>query len=154
MTRHYPDVPIAAIQAIELIRQHLAEDPSYLAHPECPYPGEFKRLFVQLLSTPGGPALPTMPDEDGDDLEANTKRVFKELNDYGRSLGAGDSAEKAAYFRLSATLLDKLISMQERAQGLRRQQEFENLILEFLENEVGPDVRTKLMDRLKDGSTA
>ena len=157
MARHYPTIAASQTWPFNLVRQHLMEDPTYLDGPECPYPGEVKQFL--LLLVPHKKSLDALNAEAGDlgttegdelDLEKELKRLLKEIREYGLALGTADSAEKGTYFRISTALMEKLVALLEKAHGAKRQQEFEKFILQFLEDETSPDVRTRLMDRLSE----
>jgi hypothetical protein len=149
--RHYPEVTDTMLWPFKLVRQHLMEDPDYLTVDECPYSGEVKR-FLSLLSQPAGdkPSAEDVANSslDQEGLEANIKRVFNELTTYGQKLGVDDTSEKAAYFRLSTSLLEKLLTLQERAKNVQQINDFQNRIIKFMEDHCTPDQRTKLMDYL------
>jgi hypothetical protein len=154
--RHYPEITAAMLWPFQLVIEHMKEDPTYLSGAQCPYSGEVKAFLSLLSQTPkdGSVADRAAALMDGDldqqgGLEANIKRIFKELTAWGQALGNGDTAEKQAYFRVSTSLLEKLVMLEAQAKNTAHVKEFERIILAFLDDHVTPDARTKLMDQLK-----
>lgn len=142
--KFYPEIPEGAIWTLGVIKQHLSENPDYLTDPDCPYPEDVLKFF--------GPAVGKADEADeaeAADLEEETSRLYTELKAFGKALQSGDTAEKNTYFRLSVSLLEKLLDLKERTVGLKQVTEFTNTVLLIMEDELSPDIRTKIVHRLK-----
>lgn len=149
--KFYPEIPEGAVWALGIVKQHLIENPDYLSAPECPYNSEVLKFFGA-----GMPMVTTELVADGDgeveevhDLEGETSRLYTELKAFGIALQSGDTSEKNTYFRLSVSLLEKLLDLKERTIGVKQVTEFTNTVLTIMEDELTPDIRTKIVHRLK-----
>ena len=144
--KFYPDIPEGAIWALGIIKQHMCENPKYLSDPDCPYDEDVLKFFATSAVSPGeeGETPPEVTN-----LEGEASRLYSELKTFGTALSTGDAAEKNTYFRLSVSLLEKLIDLKERAVGLKQVTEFTNTVLSIMEDELTPDIRTKIVHRLK-----
>lgn len=160
--RYFPDLPPGFIGTLTTIRAIVLDDPSCLDAPECPYPDEDKRLLRLVITSPGGVQRPAYSEtedysEDFDDgdlsddkILASVEDLFRGLRDFGKEMdGVKDPKDKAAYFRVAASLTDKLLAQRERATRLKDWNSFMTQLMAWLEN-VEPDQRTDLMDRIKD----
>jgi hypothetical protein len=149
MPKFYPKIDE---KNLKLVLQLQSEDPEYLKSDECPYSEELKRLFQM-----------NNPSADFSDVEINLDELTSEenilseiqvlygqLKHFGQSMRESDTAsEKNTYFKLSATLLEKLISMRERVVNIQKMQLFSDTVLQILEDEVPVDARTNIIQKLK-----
>lgn len=147
--RYYPAVDADAWWALEIVIQNAAEDPDYLFSDDCPYPGWFRDRF--------GTARLTEPtDEEDLDLAGESTRLFRELKDAKDGFTSNDHAEKMAYFRTSTSLLEKLVSMAERAHNVKQISRFYQEVLDIMDQVLDEDqreaVRTRLKERINGGS--
>jgi hypothetical protein len=156
---YYPEMPAPSLAAIRLIQKKLSEDPSYLSSPDCPYPEEFCDIFATpaVRAAPAGeeqrPAPPAVVGDKWAKLELESQELFDELKNYGDTLkdveGGVDSTEKMAYFRTATALLEKIVSIHERAANLKNLHHFQETILGILEDLMPADKRTEFMNRIK-----
>jgi uncharacterized protein YerC len=156
----YPVVSAEESQRFTTLLKLAAADPTYVTAEECPYPAELRAAIQVMRPTdapapPPRPARPVRPQADLDSmdkwsrLELEARELFDELKAESANLGTQDVNERMSYFRTATSLLDKLVGLQERAAGLRQLSEFQNMILQFLDELCTPDQRTELMERLK-----
>lgn len=139
--RYYPVLDVSTIQALETVQLLIEDDPTYL--DEAPYPKE----VLEYLRGGGGEERPVVPVEDLD-LEAEADRLYQELREYGETVK--DPAERNTYFRLSTTLMEKLLNIKERATNVAMVKQFTETVLQIMEDELSPDQRTSIMRRLRD----
>ena len=148
MSRYYP--PLNE-DDIKLVKQLFDENNSFFDDPDCPYSDEVKSLFT-ITDVMGD------FDENFDlDLMNSDEYVMKEINSlyshlqkYGQTMRESDTAsEKNTYFKLSTTLLEKIISMKERVSNIKQVTEFTETVLQILEDEVSVDDRTRVIERLR-----
>lgn len=137
--RFFPDVDEWAVR---ILLENLRADPNYLDHEDCPYSDEFRTLFR------GGAV--EMGEIEDLDLEAESLRLFTELREAKDSMGGDDHAERMAYFRTSTSLLDKLITMRERAQNVKAISRFYRVVLDLIEEMLEPGQITRFRERLKE----
>ena len=150
MSRYYPPVNESNIL---LIKTLYTEDKSFFDSVDCPYSEEFKDLFRTKKVD--------VKESDFDDFDLNgdfgedyildqINSLYKYLQEFGREMRTSDTAsEKNTYFKLSANLLEKLISMRERVVNLQKMNEFTETVLQILEDEVNVDERSRIIERLK-----
>lgn len=144
------------LDSLKLIRRHLQEDPDYLTHPECPYSAELAELLTEILSeskntleviSPEPEANETEPEDV--DIETESRRLYHEMRGFLKNLDHSDVSERAAMFRTCTALMEKLITIQERAQGVNQYMGFKRLLFEALEEYLSPSERTELLERLE-----
>ena len=150
----YHELPPRMLALLWVIKGELESDPNYLTAPECPYGPELVDLLSGLAPQKVVQAPVVAPPkadkaDKWDTLEEETADLFKELKNYVVKLNEEDTAEHMAYFRTATALTEKLISLRERAYGTRQVQEFIRSVLGVFDEELAPDVRTRVMDRLR-----
>lgn len=166
----YPPIGEDDLWPIKQVRLQIDADPDYLTRPECPYSDEVKRFFQITFgggrggagngSGPnglgGGAGASVRPDQglvgllDPESLEDEASSLYLQLQSFGQTLQAGDTAERAAYFRLSVSLLEKLTDIKKRNLDLGYVRRFTDTVIQIMEDELPPDLRTRIIDRLRD----
>ena len=124
----------------------LRENPSYLQNAECPYSEGVKKLFGFTEANAGPAGLSK--------LEEEATQLFKELKDFGADLDIEDVSERMAWFRTRTSLLEKILGIHERAQGLKQVSEFQEVVLQAIEEELNADQRTRVMTKLRSALNA
>lgn len=145
--RFYPELTEKTLWAVSIVLRHIASDPDYLNDPECPYDGPTKAALLKLSDGRDGESAQDQEMSTAT-LEAEISNLFKDLKEWGRSLSPEDTSEKNTYYRLSHALLTDLIKSKERVASLRQGEEFVNVVLTIMEDELDGDQRTRVMDRL------
>jgi hypothetical protein len=72
-----------------------------------------------------------------------------ELKNYGKTNAKSDQTERMAYFRTATSLLERLVTARERALGIKQIRDFQDTVLNIMEEVCTPDQRTDVMDRLR-----
>lgn len=141
-----PQLPTGAAFALALILQRMEEDPEFLDF--APYPDEDLEVLQSFR-----PATEEVEDVSGEGkwsrLERESNNLFKMLTDFSKTLNNKDSSETMAYFRTATSLMEKIISLQERTANLKQVSKFHDTVLLIMEDVMSPDQRTQVMDRLK-----
>lgn len=151
---HYPSIPKDIAAQFALMLQIAKDKPDYFTDPACPYePAVIEALvyWTELKKEAAKPAPPPEPVTNEDKwtvLERETRSLFNELTTASKDITAADTAERMSYFRTATSLLDKLVSLQERAVGLKQMSDFQNTIIMYLDEIATPDQRTLLMERI------
>lgn len=146
--RFYPQIASDQLQPLQIVRRLMKSDPGYLDDSECPFDEdtkEFLRSICGIAAATSGEAPAVF-----DDLNAEVARLYKELTDFGQKVGKDDNAQQNTYFRLSGSLLEKLIELKERAIGIKFYEQFTNTTLQIMEDELPPDRRTSVIARMKE----
>jgi hypothetical protein len=146
--RFFPQISEEELWKFQVVKRQLEADPAYFEDPSCPYGGEVRRFFTGIRDRQES----QQPGEEVDEttLEDEANRLYRELKDYGNKLDPEDTSEHNTYFRLSVSLLEKIISLKERAAGVKKVNEFTRTVLNIMEDELSPDQRTAITQRLRD----
>lgn len=155
--RYYPELPEGAAPALNTIRLQAQEDPGYLEAPDCPYTPEDREILLRIFGNASPEAGLSSGEEDesssdisAGQLEDRIKSLFLEMKAFGDTLDEATPQEKAAYFRVSVSLLDKIASLMERATKVREFKDLMNALLSFMEEQMDADQRTQFMDYIKE----
>lgn len=140
---------------LKLISKLMKDNPDYLTHPDCPYSETTKILL-------GGPTdLDHLVSDINDDFDVESFKdpeyllsqvvqIYNRLEASGQEMRNSESAsDKTAYFRLSTSLMEKLISMQERVYNMSEIKYFKEKILQIMEEEISTDDRSNIIERIK-----
>lgn len=148
--RHYPELSQKLLVPFRVVREQLRLDPAYLDDPACPYPADVLEL-LKLLA-------PAAPEADGgflrragskhEILEDEAQNLYLEIRDFGQKLKVDDVTERMSYYRTRTALLEKLISLTERAASMSETQRFQDVVMGILEDMLSPDQRAEALDRL------
>lgn len=76
-------------------------------------------------------------------------RIYTLLQDCYNQIDLAEPAEKNTFFRLSVNLLEKIVTLQERAAKVDQVIEFQNCMIEIMDHVMSPEQRTEVMDRLR-----
>lgn len=148
MGRFYPELDEAPLK---VIKQLFDEDKTFFDGADCPYSSDVKAMFKLSdveRDFDQGIDMNLMDNEDQIMKEINA--LYNHLQEFGKAMRDSDTAsEKNTYFKLSTTLLEKLISMKERVTNISKVNQFTETVLQILEEEISVDDRTKVIDRLK-----
>lgn len=134
--------PALDATALAIVAEHLEADPGYLDRPECPYPQHVKELLK--------PAGATSQAATGElQIESEVEVLFKQLTEFGDGLEIENVAERMSWFRTRASLLDKIMTLKERASGIKQVSEFMSRVIQIMDDECTPDQRTRIMEQLR-----
>lgn len=156
----YPIVDAKSLVPLHVIRSELTLDPGYLNHPECPYPAEIREILGLLapnLTVLGEKTQETAKKSvflglHGDKwatLEKEANQLYDDLRNFSDKIGDNDISERMTYFRTATALLEKIVAINERAVGLKHIHDFQQTVLAVFEEELTPDQRTSVIERLK-----
>ena len=159
MAYRYPPIPEGHLKVLlTLSSQHK----DYFMSSDCPYPKSIATELHRRLQgsapgpTPTSDVFQDMEDHVGDledpiELSSQSDRLYRELQIMGQNMNAETSAaEKNTYFKLSVTLLEKLLDVQEKAANMVKFINFRDLAIKIIGDEIPVDARTQIMTRLRD----
>lgn len=147
---HYP--PLNE-KSISQIKELYSQDEKYFDYPGCPYSETVKNLFKM--------DNPSYDYDDFDENEINDLTdtdnmikeigtLYKHLKEFGKEMRTSDTAsERNTYYKLSASLLEKLITMKERVMDVKKAEEFTAFVIQIMEEELDVDVRSRILTKLK-----
>lgn len=149
---YYPDLDHETILPVKIAVENAKQDDSYLE--DAPWDEEIT-TFIRKLA---GEAVEAHTDsallqnngsEKWKTIEAEAASLYEDLREFGRELSTEDHTEKMSFYRTSTQLLEKIVSINERAMGLRHVAEFQDEIMAIMEDILSPDQRTEVMSRLR-----
>lgn len=149
MPAFYPPLTPEVLRTLSQLKALTDQDPDYFKHPDCPYPAE-NIAFLESLYRPGVEAIP--PDETdsgGIDLEKEARTLFQEIKTFKSTLGSDSSSEKAQMFRVSTSLMEKLLEITERSKGVKQFEEFKTLILDSMDRYLTPQQKSEFVDEIE-----
>jgi hypothetical protein len=145
--RFYPPINEQSVAPLKIARRLALEDPDYLKDVSCPYGLELRDFLTGSTAVSGeegaGKAEPL-------DSVAEIEEIYRSIKDYGVKVKSGsDPSDKNTYFRIASSLLEKLITLKERAVGVKNTAEFTAAVLDILEEQLSADARSAVITRLK-----
>lgn len=153
----YPPInPQNLRQVRELVKAHKQD---YLDNPDCPYPDDLKLLFAKLfdVQTASGQnsndknSAPFTEEDlsDSEFLDKELNKLYAELKEFGKKLDIDSTAsERNTYFKLSTTLIEKVISSKEKLNHIKEVEFFMDTVLEAMDDILNSDQREKFLDRI------
>lgn len=152
--RDYPTIPVRALAPLRIVQSELAQNPSYLDDPECPYDEPLKEFLRALAATQDAPVsrAPDFLGQHGDKwsiLQQEANELYTSLKEFSLKITDSDVAERMSYYRTATSLLEKIVSINERAVGLKHIHEFQMTVLSVFERELETGQRTKVVDALR-----
>lgn len=146
----YPEITEDQLWPFLIVKRLLQENPDLFDDPKCPYNEGIRGFFASIPLGDDTSVEGEISEVLVEDLEEEASRLYQELKKFGQSLEAGDTSERNTYFRLSVSLLEKILELKERAVGLKNVKHFTDTVLQIMEDILTPDQRTKIMDRLQE----
>ena len=147
---YYPALDEATIKSLKVMQQLSLEHPGYWL--EAPYSGVIQRILEDILK-PKKMIHESAPLDRKDD-EEEWEFLYRESHDLYTKLkvaGAGlEGNELMSFYKTAASLLEKLLQMQERANNLKQISDFYQVVMDIMETELTSDQRTRVMERLRD----
>jgi|SRR5687768_579397 len=149
----YPELDEATIKNLEIVRRLALQHPSYFL--EGPYSADTERRITEWFLTTKRAIAETKTETGAEDdkrdpwdmLYSESKTLFQQLK--GVKFTPEETSEQMSYFRTATSLLEKLVSLQERSLGLKEIGDFQRTIMTIMETVLTPTQRTEVMERLK-----
>lgn len=155
--RYYPQInPQAIRQVLDFCRA----DPGYIDDPSCPYPLHVKALFKKEEKSSTKQSENTAPPAKAPDvdfsnlgLEEELRDVYQKLQDYGATLSKtpgedDETSAKNTYFRLSVSLLEKIIDLRKDLDYIKNINQFIEAVVDGLGEVLTTDQRNEFMAQL------
>lgn len=142
MSRVFPEMSDEVMKFLWLIKGNMEKDPEYLSSSS--YPSWIK----EMLTKPAPMGGKLRKSEDGNELEEEIIQLYNDMNLFGGKLDIEDAAQKMAYYRTRASLLERLLSMRQEAFTLKKMQEFRSKVMRSMEELLDEDQRIRFIDIL------
>lgn len=149
----YPQLDTRSIKLLPTMKALAAEHPSYWL--TAPYGGDVQVILEDLLKPQvvvheAAPSAQVDGQSEWEFLYAESKSLYTKLKNAGEV--NMEANEKMAFFRTATSLMEKLLSMQERANNLKQVSDFYQIVLDIMESELNGDQRTRVMQRLEEAT--
>ncbi len=160
----YPTIRLGALKPLITLKYAFGEDEKILEQSRCPYPPEVTDLLKQLFEkvvvekiiektvAVKGKRGPTgnkgLSADDQAEVEKELKETLAELRAMGEGEKDLDTATKLAILKTKTSLIEQIIKGRERVMNLKRQAEFEGVVIALLDDLIAPDDRENFLERL------
>lgn len=143
--------------SLDIIQRQFAKNPHYFELPQCKYPPEIRLFLKKILgaSPMGNDQIDQKIDEFfGDELMydriiRDSKRAYMNLASQMTLMEAQKDIDSAvAFTKALSNLQQRLLEIQERAEGLKMIHEFKRAVLSVIDSELTPDQRTGIMNKI------
>lgn len=147
---YYPPLG-ALVGVLKLVK---SDPKGYLDGPDCPYTDEEKVLLrgpgpgrgkVAKVEVGSGGELPDISQLD---VASEANRLYQEIREWGKGLDKSDTTEMATVFRNSTTLLEKLLTIAQKANDMKELAQWRTKILQFMEDVLDENQRITFEQRL------
>lgn len=172
---YYPKIDLGSMAALTTVRQQMTLFEDYLTHADCPYDkdtrGRLERMFAPNVvekvvekiverkaktvlaekAAEGGKTGPKLKGS-GVDLDAVSTEIQglrTELTQLKMDSKTLQTADKISIIKTRAALVEKLVSMDEKTNNLKRQALFQSTIMGILDDLVPSDRRVEFLARLR-----
>ena len=147
MPKYFPSIPDGVFAAIRQIQRLVAGDPDFLN--DSPYPEDFVKLFKPKASSLPETNTPlSFAEIEIGDFEVEAEDLFKYIKGLKPSEKELATKEGIDWTKAMTSLLEKLLSIKERAAKLKDVAAFEAAVVEFMQDILTPAQRTQFMDKI------
>lgn len=154
----FPAFSLENLAVLRQIQVQMQQNKGYLDSPQCPYAPDSKAFLFQIFS--GATKNPEEIEAElnqffGDDLMydriiTDSKRAYMNLANQMTKMETGKNLEDAISFTKALTSMqERLLNVQEKAEGLKNIHEFKNKVLEVIAAQLTPDQRTGIIEALE-----
>lgn len=151
---YYPPLTAPQQQAFDIILRLAKENPDYL--DDSPYTPEFQQLVRSLLNTNPTPGTRSAADftalaDNGGELsiEVESENLYRQVKNFSSTISHADVAEKAAMFRVSTQLLERLLVAKEKSVNIAHYEQFKMLVLDTVDRFLTPQQKSIFLDDIK-----
>ena len=141
---HFPNLTPSTVKAIVELAKFLNGSVDALDHPSCKYPPEAKRAIraIAKLEEVNPIAKAQIPLENQDipdvDIAWESKQLYLSLKTTLKTVDKMETNEKVQIFRTATALMEKLLSLQEKAAAVESYVQFKNLVMNTLDRYLSP----------------
>lgn len=143
----YPEINEKALILMAKIAEN---NKNYFDHPACPYSKEIKDILKGNAVYHDFDGVVDVELPSGEDLLSQISSLQKEIQRYGNNIDPDDSAGMNTYFRLSASLIEKLLALKQKAVDIDQFEKFTNFVIDILDRYLTVDSREVIMDKLRE----
>lgn len=167
---YYPPIDEATIRMLPVLAKQIQAEGSVNYLQGSPYKPEICEILRQHLlekNGPGGsgsigPANPLAGNGGSEEdlayvekllasggVERELASLYGKLSRFGDGLTAEDTSEMASFFRVSTSLMTKIVELQEKASGISQFIAFKNRVMGLLSDVMSVDQRNIFMEAIE-----
>lgn len=141
----FPTITDATLVPFRALQVQLADDPLLFKRSDCPYPTHISAFLLDILDKKER----RVSEYSDNDLIQETIDLYDEVKRAGMSSGSVDPKDKMSILKTSADLLNKLVTLRERAMNVRDMSDFQRKVVECLEAVVTPAQRSEFLEKME-----
>lgn len=144
----YPELDHKTIKNLLIVRQLVDDHSSYFL--ESPYSQAVEADLLLLLKHTKRPTHvsdPTAGDEI--DLSVELNSLYREMK---TAKPNASDPDQLGYFRVSTSLMEKILSMQEKVRNMKAMSDHHTLVMDFLQEICSPTQIEEFINRLEEAS--
>jgi hypothetical protein len=161
----FPTLRLGVLQSLQGLKQQFTADSGLFERDGCPYDRETVEVLRGLMETTVVEVERVVErvveveatgrgvtDEDMGVVEDELRLCLKDLREISKEREGVAKADDETLLKLikaKSTLIEQIVKMRERVMNLRRQSEFETMVVGILEELVSEDDRAVFLTRLK-----
>ena len=127
-------------------------NPQYFDDPNCPYSYETKCFFKGTARVHDFDNHNTSQLPDTDSVVSQLNGLLSQLKTWGDEVNRGNdesASDRNTYFRIYSGLIEKIITMKEKASNIKMYEQFISIVLDIMDREMDADQRNRVMLRLE-----
>lgn len=159
----YPSISLTELQKFKTIIDNISTDPSYLDGRKCPYDASTRNLLKSFVIDPvvqatlgnlpegrqkSGPK-PRSPSIPISELEKEFNELRQEIQQLKLDAKGLEPHERIQVVKTRAALVEKILSMKERIENIKKQQDFIATVIQIMEDELPQELRLKVIEKLE-----
>lgn len=159
----YPPISLIELTKIRAILENAQQDPNYLRGDVCPYDEATRNMIKGLIPDPvvlatlgakpegrkkaGAPRR--TPGIKIEEIEEEFKALRAEINGLVADAKGLEPNERVQIVRVRSALLEKIISMKERIESIKKQEDFIATVIQVMEDELPQELRLVVIEKLE-----
>lgn len=147
MQPYYPAIDDPLLTPFRALQAQLEQFPDLLTRAECPYTPEIREFLAALFAAEVKSPLDDLDLEDLDNLEGQITDLYKRINRFSAGIEKNDK-DALTFFRASAGLLEKMVSMRQAVFSAKNHSEFQTRIMDVMDNVLTAEQRSEFVEKL------
>tara|TARA_R110002050_G_scaffold16980_3_gene50983 strand:- start:1253 stop:1780 length:528 start_codon:yes stop_codon:yes gene_type:complete len=170
MQNKYPRFTPRAEELIIELSSALMKDPELLTRQDCPYEPKLRHALNQIMVVgaarnldPSEVLKQNLPPKEADpqaltdsdlnadvDIEKEARQLYNQMKTTMATISNMDTGEKVQIFRVATQLLEKLLTLQEKATGIEHFKKFKEYIVKSMDRFLNPVQKTEFVTEIEE----